>query len=75
MCTTCVSGVYRDEKLTDPMELELQMVMSYPKWVLGAELRSTVKAEHVLLTTELAVAAASSVPSLPAYICICFHSL
>jgi hypothetical protein len=39
----------RDQKgLSDPLELELQAVVSLPVWVLGTELRSSRRAPGVL---------------------------
>lgn len=37
-------SVYRDQKsAVDPMELELQVVMNHPKWVLEAKLRYSTR--------------------------------
>jgi hypothetical protein len=37
LCTTCMSGTHRGQKrVSDPVDLELQMVVShYAVWVLG----------------------------------------
>lgn len=36
------------KKLSDPLELELQVVMSHPMWVLGTEFELPAKTECVL---------------------------
>lgn len=36
------------KKVSDPLELELQVSLSHPQWVVGTELWSSEKAAHVL---------------------------
>lgn len=46
--TTCVMCYEGQKRVPDLLELELQTVVSHPVWVLGTELRSSVRAAIVL---------------------------
>jgi|UPI0000F4FFFE hypothetical protein len=42
------AGAGEDQEVLDPLELELQAVLSYPLWVLGIKIRSSGRAACVL---------------------------
>ena len=46
-CMHMCEGVHRSQKrVLDLLELELQAVVSCPTWILGTELRSSVRAAN-----------------------------
>lgn len=50
MCTIYVSGAHRNQRrISDSLDLELQVVVSHPLWALGSKPGSSVKAVNTLL--------------------------